>query len=126
MPKLYFETRNGVPVAYRYGEEIEATKLWVEGGYPTPEAAKEAWALSQKSDVEFCIDCGKHQPYRVEKRRIGGFARGISFEHDELYAVCAECGSELYVPKINDLNVDAVLAAYQKAKERGALTHDGE
>lgn len=117
MPEMYIKYRGDKPIAYRYGEEIEATKLWVEGGYPTPEEAKEAWARSQKSDMAFCLDCDKYQPYRVEKRRIGGFAKGVSFKHDELYAVCVECGSELYVPKINDLNVDAVLSAYQKAKE---------
>lgn len=120
MPEMYVKYRDDKPVAYRYGEEIEATKLWVEGGYPTPEEAKEAWELSQEfADMAFCIDCDKHQHYRVEKRRISGLVRGVRFEHDELYAGCVGCGSELYIPKINDLNVDAVIAAYQKAKQKG-------
>lgn len=48
MPELYTEYRNGKPVAYRYGDEWVAMQLYVEGGYPTPEEAKEAWARSQR------------------------------------------------------------------------------
>ena len=49
MPEMYIKYRGDTPVAYRYGEEIEATKLWIDGGYPTPEAAKEAY---QKANSE--------------------------------------------------------------------------
>ena len=41
--QLYIEYRNGVPVAYRYGEPWVAMQLYVEGGYPTEEAARAAW-----------------------------------------------------------------------------------
>ena len=50
MPEMYIKYRGDKPVAYRYGEEIEATKLWIEGGYPTPEEAKAAWLRSQSSN----------------------------------------------------------------------------
>ena len=33
---------------YRYGDELQATVLWIEGGYPTPEEAKAAWLRSLK------------------------------------------------------------------------------
>lgn len=41
--KMYIYERDGVPVAYRYGPEWVAQMLLMEGGYPTPEEAKEAW-----------------------------------------------------------------------------------
>lgn len=41
--QMYTEYRNGVPVAYRYGEPWVATQLFMEGGYKTPEEAKQAW-----------------------------------------------------------------------------------
>ena len=41
--QMYTEYRNGVPVAYRYGEPWVATQLYMEGGYKTPEEARRAW-----------------------------------------------------------------------------------
>ena len=43
MAELYIEYRDGIPVAYRYGEEWVAQQLLMEGGYPTPEEAIAAW-----------------------------------------------------------------------------------
>ena len=42
-PSLYISYRGDTPVAYRYGEPWRAMQLAMEGGYPTPEEAKEAW-----------------------------------------------------------------------------------
>lgn len=41
--KMYILYRDNIPIAYRYGEEWVAQKLLMEGGYITPEEAKEAW-----------------------------------------------------------------------------------
>lgn len=40
---MYMLTKNGEPVAYRYGEEWVAMELFCEGGYPTREEAIAAW-----------------------------------------------------------------------------------
>ena len=41
--KLYILYRGNKPIAYRYGEPWVSQQLLMEGGYPTPEEAKEAW-----------------------------------------------------------------------------------
>ena len=41
--KLYILYQNKKPIAYRYGEPWVSQQLLMEGGYPTPEEAKEAW-----------------------------------------------------------------------------------
>ena len=41
--KMYILYRGKKPVAYRYGPEWVAQQLLMEGGYKTPEEAKEAW-----------------------------------------------------------------------------------
>ena len=41
--QMYTEYRNGVPVAYRYGEPWVVQQLFMEGGYKTPEEAMVAW-----------------------------------------------------------------------------------
>ena len=40
---MYVEYRGDKPVAYRYGPSWVAWELYMEGGYPTPEEALEAW-----------------------------------------------------------------------------------
>ncbi len=41
--EMYTMYIDGKPVAYRYGEPWVAMMLAMEGGYDTPEEAKEAW-----------------------------------------------------------------------------------
>lgn len=46
--KLYTYYRNGVPIAYRYGPPWVSQQLLMEGGYPTPKEAKEAWYKQER------------------------------------------------------------------------------
>ena len=41
--KMYILYRNKTPIAYRYGPPWVAQMLLMEGGYKTPEEAKDAW-----------------------------------------------------------------------------------
>lgn len=41
--QLYTEYRDGEPVGYRYGPDWVAMELYVEGGFKTPEEAKQRW-----------------------------------------------------------------------------------
>lgn len=43
MPDLYIKYRGGTPYQYRYGDESEAMRLFIDGGYSTPEEAFEEW-----------------------------------------------------------------------------------
>ena len=44
MAELYVKYHGDTPVAYAYGDEWVAMALYMDDiGYPTPEAAKEAW-----------------------------------------------------------------------------------
>ena len=46
--KLYIYYRNDIPIAYRYGPPWVSQQLLMEGGYPTPEEAKEAWYKQER------------------------------------------------------------------------------
>ena len=50
MTEMYVKYRGDAPVAYRYGDEWVAMQLFVEGGYPTPEEAIEAWNREVNND----------------------------------------------------------------------------
>lgn len=50
MPELYIKYRGDTPVAYRYGEEWEAARLWIDGGYKTAEEAIAAYERERRED----------------------------------------------------------------------------
>ena len=48
MAELYIEYRDGKPYAYRYGEECEAMRLYMEGGYKTEAEARAAYERERR------------------------------------------------------------------------------
>ena len=63
----------------------------------------------------FCIECGDYKPFTVKTTREEITVRGITFSYLEQTAYCSECGDEVYVPELNDINVQAREDAYRKA-----------
>ena len=63
----------------------------------------------------FCIGCGKKTNYTVKSSREEITVRGITFTYVEQCAYCVDCGEEVYVPEINDLNAEAREEAYREA-----------
>lgn len=47
MLDLYIKYRGGTPYQYRYGDGREVMRLFIDGGYSTPEEAKKAWEREQ-------------------------------------------------------------------------------
>ena len=50
MAEMYVLYHGDTPVAYRFGEEWVSQQLLMEGGYPTPEKAFEAWLKERDGD----------------------------------------------------------------------------
>lgn len=67
------------------------------------------------SRTTFCIDCGCHQPFSVRDSREIITVRGLTFSYVESHAYCCNCGAEVYVPEINDANVNSSEEAYREA-----------
>jgi len=68
----------------------------------------------EKKEV-FCIECGDYKQFAVKTTREEITVRGVTFSYLEQSAYCSECGEEVYVPEINDINVQAREDAYRKA-----------
>ena len=67
----------------------------------------------------FCIWCNEKTPYEVHvngKHLIR--KNGIGFFVKELSAVCTNCGFDVYVPEVNDANVERREKAYKKSMIR--------
>ena len=47
--QMYTEYRDGKPHSYLYGPPWKAMELAMEGGYKTPEEAREAWERESNS-----------------------------------------------------------------------------
>lgn len=63
----------------------------------------------------YCIHCGEMREYKLKTSREETTVRGTTFSYLENTAFCTECGEEVYIPEINDMNVQAREDAYRKA-----------
>ena len=63
----------------------------------------------------FCIACDEEVEYTVFAERVETVIRGVKISYVEVAAKCPVCGEEIYVPEINDANVQSREDAYRKA-----------
>lgn len=61
-----------------------------------------------------CLECG-HDKFLLSSEAVTLTVHGVEFTYDELIVECSSCGEEVYIPEINDANVDIRFAAYKKA-----------
>ena len=71
----------------------------------------------ERERTAFCLECGCTRSYTLQYSRERITVKGIEFVYTEIHAVCETCGSEIYVPEINDANVDAREDGYRKAAD---------
>lgn len=62
-----------------------------------------------------CITCGCKTNYTIKSHLEKLTVREISFNYVEHTAFCSLCGNEIYVPEVNDENVQSREDAYRKA-----------
>ena len=74
----------------------------------------------------FCIECGDYKTFTIKTTREEITVRGVTFSYLEQTAYCSECGEEIYVPEINDINVQAREDAYRKASRLITVTEVNE
>lgn len=70
-----------------------------------------------REETAFCDKCGEYQPYSISAADETITIKGTTFSCVKMQAFCAACGSSIYVPWINDANVNAREEGYHKAKE---------
>ena len=67
----------------------------------------------------YCLWCNDKTPYDIcENPKHLIHANGIGFFVKELSAVCRNCGFEVYVPEVNDKNVERREKAYKRSMIR--------
>lgn len=61
----------------------------------------------------FCISCRHTVKYTVNERDVEVVSPKGLIKYKELYAICNECGEEIYVAELNDKNVERNKIAYK-------------
>ena len=69
----------------------------------------------------YCINCDEKVPYGLTARNVIMTAHGITFTYMEYVAYCLQCGDEIYVPDINDINARAREQAWYLEKLRRGI-----
>lgn len=67
------------------------------------------------SGTDLCLCCAARTTFYVTDTIETTVIRGTRFSFHELHAICAHCGSEMYVSELDDMNADARMRAYQAA-----------
>ena len=63
----------------------------------------------------FCINCSDKVEVYLDSRYVEYFTKDVRINYTEKVARCKRCGEEVYVPKVNDMNVVARRLAYRKS-----------
>lgn len=66
---------------------------------------------------EFCTICRKETCYTLKKVKISQTIRDKEYEFEITTAVCSECGEEMSIPGLIDLNTQEIDAQYRKAEK---------
>lgn len=73
--------------------------------------------VTNKDGKTFCIDCGIRTRYETGIGWDICKIRGATYiSYLRLTARCCVCGNEVYVPEVNDANVQARECAYKRSK----------
>lgn len=64
--------------------------------------------------IVFCPECRKDVKFSVKEKVDSAELRGEIYEFTSKTAYCDECGSEVYVPEIEDENLKALYDAYRQ------------
>lgn len=66
--------------------------------------SKEIKLNEEISRQVLCWNCGEVRPYTIKGRESTRIIRGKEYVFHEKYAVCNQCGEEIYVPGLSDEN----------------------
>lgn len=70
------------------------------------------------TETAFCLKCDEFREYRTKRYTQKSTHKGVKFEYESFGAFCTKCRTPIYVPWVEDMNVDSAERAYALAKEK--------
>ena len=78
--------------------------------------------MVKERKVDFCTQCRKETAYQLRKKIIQKEIKEKIYNFEIIIAVCDECGEEMDVPGLIDLNIKSIDEQYRK--EEGLISID--
>lgn len=69
-------------------------------------------------NIDFCEVCLDDKHYIVMKEEKIDYARGKEIKYIRKQAYCTDCHSPMYIPKINDENLEALYSKINEVSKR--------
>ena len=54
----------------------------------------------------YCAECRDFVPYTIKPAKLSDTLNDKVYEYDGVQAICSLCGNEIFVPEVNDTNLD--------------------
>lgn len=68
----------------------------------------------------YCINCNKYVPFYIKEQELTGavnhLPNAIQYTYKGKQAYCTHCGKEVFVPEVQDYNLDALFERYDQTK----------
>ncbi len=94
--------------------ELDETKLFVGENQNTGE-----------NKTDFCTQCRKNTEYVLQKKPVMKAIKGKEYLFSTTTVICMECGGEMSIPGLIDINVQEICRQYRAAQECGNVTAEG-
>ena len=72
--------------------------------------------MVKEKKFDFCTSCRKETSYKIIKKTVQKVIKDKSYEFKIAVAVCDECGKEMDIPGLFDLNIKSIDEQYRQAE----------
>ncbi|NLG03597.1 MAG: DUF4065 domain-containing protein [Clostridia bacterium] len=70
--------------------------------------------MAKERKVDFCTQCRKETTYQLRKRIVSKVIKEKTYDFEIIVAVCDECGREMDIPGLMDINMKSIDEQYRK------------
>lgn len=78
--------------------------------------------MAKERKVDFCTQCRKETAYQLRKKIVQKVIKEKTYDFEIIVAVCDECGEEMDIPGLMDINMKSIDKQYRK--EEGLVSVD--
>lgn len=75
-----------------------------------------------ESIYTFCENCRDEVKYVMKEEKMVGTIKGVQYEYVGRQAYCADCGAPVFLPELNDANLEALYEVYRETN--GIISFD--
>ena len=72
--------------------------------------------MAKERLYDFCMHCRDDRAYTLRKKIVKKEIKGKTYDFKIMVAICEECGEEMDIPGLLDLNMKAIDEQYRRAE----------